>query len=65
LGINTYLPRLLNLSLQYQSLIMITKNFTKDARHFNFRTLRSLNVCQPFVRTENFHHYFPLLNKRQ
>jgi hypothetical protein len=58
---NIRLPRLLNLCIKYQSLKRITKNFTDDAMHFNFETLKSLDVCQPFDRSENFHRYFPLL----
>ncbi|CAF4536716.1 unnamed protein product [Rotaria sp. Silwood2] len=58
---NVHLPRLLNLSVQYKSLITITNNFINDAMDFNFSKLKSLCVCQPFVRPENFHEYFPLL----
>jgi len=58
---NTYLPCLLNLSMEYYSLTMITNNFTNDSTQFNFAKLESLNVCQSFVRPENFHEYFPLL----
>jgi len=58
---NMHLPRLLNLSLEYKSLITITNNFTNDANHFNFGKLKSLDIYQPFVRPVNFHQYFPLL----
>ncbi len=58
---NMHLPRLLNLSIEYKSLITITNNFTTDAACFNFGTLESLDLCQSFVRPENFHEYFPLL----
>ena len=58
---NAHLPRLLNLSVKYESLSRITNNFTNDAMHFNFGTLKNIDVCQPFVRPENFHRYFPLL----
>jgi hypothetical protein len=58
---NTHLPRLVNLSMKYTSLITITNNFTNDATHFNFGTLKCLDLCQSFVRPENFHQYFPLL----
>ena len=54
---NTHLPRLLNLCIEYESLTMITNNFTNDATHFNFGKLKSLDVCQSFVRPENFHLY--------
>ncbi len=55
-----HLPRLLNLFINYKSLIMITNNFTNDAMHFNFEILKSLDVYEPFVRPDNFHEYFPL-----
>ncbi|CAF3033483.1 unnamed protein product [Rotaria sp. Silwood2] len=58
---NTNLPRLSNLSVEYKSLTKITNNFTSDAIHFNFGTVKSLDVHQSFVHPENFHHYFPLL----
>jgi hypothetical protein len=58
---NVHLPRLLNLRIEYESLAKITNNFTDDATYFNFGTLKSLDVCQSFVRSENFHQYFPLL----
>ncbi|CAF3078283.1 unnamed protein product [Rotaria socialis] len=58
---NAHLPRLLNLRIEYESLTTITNNFTNNVTYFNFDRLRSLDVCQPFVRPEKFHQYFPLL----
>jgi hypothetical protein len=58
---NTHLPRLLNLSVDGNSLTKITSNYTSDPMDFNFGTVKSLDVCHPFVRSENFRHYFPLL----
>ncbi|CAF1182254.1 unnamed protein product [Rotaria sordida] len=58
---NIHLSRLSNLSIEYKSLITITNNFTNDAMQFNFDKLKSLDVCQSFVRPKNFHQYFPLL----
>jgi hypothetical protein len=58
---NTYLPCFLKLIMEYKSLKIITNNFTNDATHFNFGTLKSLDVHQSFVHPENFHQYFPLL----
>ncbi len=57
----THLPRLLNLRMEYKSLTRITNNFTNDATHFNFRTIKYLDVCEPFVRPDNFQEYFPLV----
>jgi hypothetical protein len=58
---NMHLPRLSNLFMKYELLILITDNFTKDATQFNFWKLKSLDLCQSFVRPKNFHQYFPLL----
>ncbi|CAF1414285.1 unnamed protein product [Adineta steineri] len=56
-----YLPRLLYLSIPYQSLVFLTKNFTTDPSYYNFDTVKSLDLCESCVRPKNFHHYFPLL----
>ncbi|CAF3206673.1 unnamed protein product [Rotaria sp. Silwood2] len=58
---NIRLPCLSNLSIEYKSLITITNNFTNDTTQFNFDKLKSLDVCESFVRPKNFHQYFPLL----
>jgi hypothetical protein len=57
----THIPRLLNLSMEYKSLQKLTNNFTSDPIHFNFETVKSLDVCQSLVSLENFRRYFPLL----
>jgi hypothetical protein len=58
---NTDLPRLLNLTIRYESLVMVTNNFTNDAARVNCAKLKSLQIYDPFVRSENFDQYFPLL----
>ena len=58
---NAHLPRLLNLCINYRALRTITNNFTNNAEQFNFCTLRSVDVCESSICTENFHQYFPLL----
>ena len=57
----TRLPCLLHLTIQYESLVMITNNFTNDPTHFNFAQLKTLVTDKSFVRPENFHSYFPRL----
>jgi hypothetical protein len=57
----TRLPSLKNLVIEYESLVMITNNFTNDAARRNCSQLRRINTDRPFVRAENFHSYFPLL----
>jgi hypothetical protein len=56
-----HLPRLLNLCMEYDSLITITKNFTNDATYFNFGTLKGLDVWPSSVCPKNLRQYFPLL----
>jgi hypothetical protein len=58
---NTYLPRLMNLNIGFESLAMVTNNFTNDAARINCAKLKCLNIDEPFVRPENFHQFFPLL----
>ncbi|CAF1037544.1 unnamed protein product [Adineta steineri] len=58
---NMSLPRLINLTIKYKSLVTITDNFTKSATLFNFDKLKSLDVCEQFVGSKTFHDYFPLL----
>ena len=57
----TCLPCLLHLTIQYESLVMVTNNFTNDPTHFNFGQLKTLVTDQASVRPENFHSYFPRL----
>ncbi|CAF4024620.1 unnamed protein product, partial [Rotaria sordida] len=58
---NIHLPRLLNLSIKYESLAIVTNNFTNDAARITCSKLKCLDISEPFVRPENFHQYFPLL----
>jgi len=58
---NCYLPRLLNLGIQYELLVTVTHNFTNDATRLTCAKVTSLNITEPFVRSENFDQYFPLL----
>jgi len=58
---NAHLPCLLDLHMEYESFAIITNYFTIDATYFNFAKLKSLNIAEAFVRSENFHEYFPLL----
>jgi hypothetical protein len=58
---NAHLPRLANLCIRNKSLIKITNNFTYDAMRFNFDKLKTLQGRKSFVRSKNFHKYFPFL----
>jgi len=55
----TRLPRLLHLTIKYQSLVMITNNFTINPTCLNFAQLKNLVINEHFVRPENFHLYLP------
>jgi hypothetical protein len=55
----TYLPLLYRLTIEYQTLLTITKNFTNDETRIKCSHLRTLVIREPFVRSENFHSYFP------
>ena len=57
----TYLPRLFNLYIKYESLIMITNNLTIDTTYFNFSSVKALDLDQLFFHSENLNQYFPLL----
>lgn len=57
---NMYLPCLINLSINYESLTTITNNFTNDATLFNFSTLKSID-CEKCILTVNFRQYAPSL----
>ncbi|CAF3926987.1 unnamed protein product [Rotaria sordida] len=58
---NTHLPCLLDLCIQYESLAMITNNFTNDATRLYCAKLKGLHIDKPFVRSKHFDEYFPLL----
>jgi len=53
------LPCLVTLTIRYKSLVMATNNFTNDATYLNCARLRSLVTFESYVRSENFHTYFP------
>ncbi|CAF1429806.1 unnamed protein product [Adineta steineri] len=49
----TYLPRLLNLYIKYESLTIITNNFTIDTTYFNFSRVKDLDLDQSFLDSNN------------
>lgn len=58
---NTRLPRLLELTIKYETLAIVTNNFTNDAARLNCANLKNIHIEGSFVRSEHFHHYFPSL----
>ncbi|CAF1203041.1 unnamed protein product [Adineta steineri] len=58
---NTHLPCLLDLCILYESLEIVTYNFTNDATRLYCSKLKGLHMDKPFVRPKHFDDYFPLL----
>ncbi|CAF1374316.1 unnamed protein product [Rotaria sordida] len=58
---NTHLPCLLDLCIEYESLTMVTNNFTNNATRLYCGKLKGLHIDKPFVRSKHFDEYFPLL----
>lgn len=56
-----HLPRLLDLSITYESLMTVTNNFTRDSTRLICSKLTFLELTEPFVRPQHFNQYFPLL----
>jgi hypothetical protein len=56
-----HLPCLLNLNIGYESLVLVTNNFTNDATRLPCSKLISLRLKELFVPPETFEQYFPLL----
>jgi hypothetical protein len=59
---NTRLPRLLELHIGYETLTMITNNFTNNLARLNCSQIRRLVINELYVRPKDFHLYFPLLS---
>ena len=58
---NTSMPHLIDLSVKYESLAMVTNNFTNDAARLTCTKIKRLRLDVLFVRSKDFHQYFPLL----
>ncbi|CAF1121085.1 unnamed protein product [Adineta steineri] len=58
---NTHLPCLLDLCITYESLEIVTNNFTNDATRLYCSKLKGLHMDKPFVRPKHFDEYFRLL----
>ncbi|CAF3429032.1 unnamed protein product [Rotaria socialis] len=58
---NTRLPRFLELYIGYETLAMVTNNFTNDLARRNCSQIRRLVIEELYVRPKDFHLYFPLL----
>ena len=60
---NISLPRLVNLSITYQTLATVTNYFTNKQTRLICDRLTHLHICEPFVHPSHFHLYFPLVRK--
>ncbi|CAF1170108.1 unnamed protein product [Adineta steineri] len=58
---NTHLPCLLDLCIEYESLEIVTNNYTNDATRPYCSKLKGLHMDEPYVRRKHFDEYFPLL----
>ncbi|CAF1389643.1 unnamed protein product [Rotaria sordida] len=57
----TCLRCLSHLIIKYETLTTVTNYFTNDSTRFNCSKIKSLGICGPFVRSQNFNSYFPFL----
>jgi hypothetical protein len=62
--LNTSLPSLSILHVQYDHLTTVTKNFTRDVTRINCAEVKRINFALfiQLVHSRNFYHYFPSLS---
>ena len=58
---NAYLPCLLDLRINYESIATVTNNFTNHETRLYCAQLKGLHINNPFVRSKHFDEYFPSL----
>ena len=57
----TRLPRLFVLHVSYETLAIVTNNFTNNSARLNCSQIRRLLTNDCYVQSKDFHRYFPLL----
>ncbi|CAF2837110.1 unnamed protein product [Rotaria sp. Silwood2] len=57
----THLPRLTELTVDYDQLRIVTENFTRDTTRLNCINVKNLIFEKLIVHSEDFYTYFPLL----
>ncbi len=57
----TYLPRLTELTADYEQLTIVTENFTRNITRLNCAKIKELFLERPLVHSKDFYVYFPLL----
>jgi hypothetical protein len=60
-NLNTYVPRLHTLEIQYEKLVIVTNNFTNDATRHNCSQLKQLIFNELVDYKQHFYLYFPFL----
>ncbi|CAF4836448.1 unnamed protein product, partial [Rotaria sp. Silwood2] len=55
------LPHLMKLTVNYDQLIIVTENFTRDVTRLNCTKVKELNIYETIVHSKDFYVYFPLL----
>jgi predicted metallopeptidase len=58
---NTRLPCLTKLIIRYETLEVVTNNFTNNTTRLNCARIKSLDIYKQFPDTKNFHSYFSSL----
>jgi hypothetical protein len=60
--LNTYLPSLSKLHVDYKHLVTVTENFTRITTRINYTRLKQITFTygeHGVVRSKNFYSYFP------
>ncbi|CAF4472397.1 unnamed protein product, partial [Rotaria sp. Silwood2] len=57
----THLPRLTTLTVNYDKLTIVTKNFTRNAIRLNCANVKELIIERTLVHSKDFYVYFPLV----
>ncbi|CAF3298665.1 unnamed protein product [Rotaria sp. Silwood2] len=57
----THLPRLTTLTVDYDQLTIVTKNFTRNITRLNCTKIKELTIEESRVHSKDFYVYFPLL----
>ncbi|CAF2812074.1 unnamed protein product [Rotaria sp. Silwood2] len=57
----TYVPHLTKLKVVYNSLRIVTNNFTREETRYNCAKIKRLLMVIPLVHSKDFYYYFPLL----
>jgi hypothetical protein len=51
----------MKLTVNYDKLIIVTENFTRNITRLNCTKVKKININEPIVHSKDFYVYFPLL----